>query len=124
MKEAKQELSPTEVAKFLGDLSAGQVEAALAHTLSRAALGAVSHGRQGEVILRLRFNRVGEDGRQVSTRTKVSYVQPTLRGKKAEDFETQTQMYVNQGGNLSLFPETQGDFFESMTSPKPAREES
>lgn len=112
-------LVPTPVSTFMADLSAGQVEAKIAHALSLVALGVTEHGRQGEVIIKLRLNRIGDEGRQVAVRHQIAYTQPTLRGKKAEDFETQTQMYANKGGNLSLFPEAQADLFEGMKGHQP-----
>ncbi len=39
---------------------------------------------------------------------KLSYVRPTNRGKISEEDTTETPMYVNRGGRLTILQEDQG----------------
>ena len=117
----EKQLKPTELSRFFGDLGAGKFEQQLAHALSLAALGTVAHGKVGTVTVKINLKRVSVDSRQVGITHQVVMAQPTERGKKVEDYEMQTQMYVNRGGDMSVFPETQGDLFE--TTAKSAEKE-
>jgi hypothetical protein len=112
-KDGKIALIPTKVNAFVGDLAAGQFEQQLAHALSCVAAGVVGYGKVGSVTVKFDLKRIGDDSRQVNIGHEIKMAQPTMRGKKVEEIAMTTQMYVNQGGNMSIFPDTQGDFFKT-----------
>ena len=101
-------MKPTNVNDFIGELSAGVVEEKLATMLSTVASQVVQHKKGGEVTLTLKMKPVG-DHDQVNIEHKLAYKQPKKRGTIAEDDTQETVMYVNEGGNLSQFPEHQMD---------------
>ncbi len=48
------------------------------------------------------------DENRVKIKHKLSYVRPTNRGKISEEDTTETPMYVNRGGRLTILQEDQG----------------
>lgn len=48
---------------------------------------------------------------------KLSYVRPTNRGKISEEDTTETPMYVNRGGRLTILQEDQGTITDSCGEP-------
>lgn len=106
------ELAPTQATDFLVDLGAGVVEKKLSHMLSMVALGVVEHGKAGSVTLKLDMKQVTKGSRQITLAHKISFSQPTSGGKKSEEDTSETVMFVNRGGNMTIMPETQGSFID------------
>lgn len=95
----------------LEELDAGTFAGKLSRAIADVALGVIEHNKKGKVVLTLNMERIGESG-QVTVDHKVAYVKPTLRGKSTEDDTTQTPMYVNKNGHLSVAPDMQTDMFK------------
>ena len=95
----------------LSDLDAGVFSQKLSSALSAAALGTVTHGGKGKVVIQLELERIGEST-QVKVSHKLQYIKPTLRGKVMEEDTTETPMYVDGRGALSFMPVNQGDLFK------------
>lgn len=58
----------------------------------------------------------GADNR-VKIKHKLSYVRPTNRGKISEEDTTETPMYVNRGGRLTILQEDQGQLLTLAGEP-------
>lgn len=96
----------TNIAEVLGELNAGVFEQQINAAVSDVALGVVTHGKPGDVVIKLSIKQIG-DSNQVAVTHKLSYVKPTTRGKISEETSADTPMHVGRGGELSLFPNTQ-----------------
>lgn len=98
----------TDVPQFMGELGAGVFEEKLAHILSDVASAVLTNSKQGEVSIKLKMKRVGSTD-QVNVEHTLAYKKPKKRGQISEDDSQETVMYVNEGFNLSQFPENQMD---------------
>ncbi len=96
----------TNFAEMIGELNAGVFSEQVNQAISDVALGVVTQGKPGEVIIKLSLKQIGE-GQQVSIKHKLSYVKPTHRGKLTEESSSDTPMHVGHGGVVSLFPNKQ-----------------
>lgn len=96
----------TNIAAMIGELNAGVFEQQVNQAISDVALGVVTQGKAGEVVIKLSLKQIGE-GNQVSVTHKLSYVKPTMRGKISEEAASDTPMHVGAGGVVSLFPNAQ-----------------
>ena len=101
-------MKPTDVSQLIGELGAGVVEEKLATILSSVASQCIAQNKTGQVTLVLDMKPVG-DHEQINIKHKIAYKQPKKRGSIAEDDTQETVMYVNEGGNISQFPEHQMD---------------
>lgn len=104
-----QQHTTTDVNALLDDLDAGVFREKIARALSDVAFGVVEHGKAGDVTLKFSLKQIA-DSRQVHCDHKITFTQPTAKGKKSEENTTSTPLYVGRGGKLSLFPEEQGKF--------------
>lgn len=100
---------------FIGDLDAGVFANKIAAAIKKAATGAIAHHKQGQVVIALNFKQVGE-GNNVLVSHKLSFVQPTAKGKAGEEETTETAMHLNKDGSVTIFPATQTDFFKTETA--------
>lgn len=98
--------NPTHFAELICDLNAGVFAQTIERALSDTALGVVSTGRTGRVVITLDLKRIGESN-QVAVQHKLNYLKPTARGKATEEYTTETPMHVGPRGALSLFPHEQ-----------------
>jgi hypothetical protein len=108
----------TDVQTFISDLDGGVLEKKLSEILSNVAGAVIEHGKAGKVALELKFTQIG-NSQQVQVEHTLKYVQPTKRGKMAEDNATITPMHVGKRGALSFFPEDQGQLFTKTGEPNP-----
>lgn len=101
----------TNVEEFIGELNAGILQEQLANTLSAAALATVMNPdsrQKAKVTLELVFTKVG-DNDQVIVSSKFAQVLPTKSGKKAEETNAQTPMFVGKGGVMTINPPKEDD---------------
>lgn len=101
---------PTNVAQVISELGSGVLEQKLAMVLSQVAEAVQEHRKGGEVSLKLKLAPAGSANQLNVTHTLV-YKQPKKRGSIGEDDTSETIMFVNEGGNVTMFPEAQGDLF-------------
>lgn len=105
----------TNVDDFIEELGAGTFKEKLAHVLSEAALGTIMHeaaSKKGKVTIEIKFARVGNND-QVIVAHKLIHSIPTHNGKRSEENETSTPMFVGKGGVLTINPpieEERGQF--------------
>lgn len=110
-------MKATNVQEFLNDLDGGVMNEALASILSDVAF-AVRNGDsriKGRVNISLSFERFGDE--QVMITSKLDFKKPTNKGSISEDRESQTPMFVNKGGELTLFRKDQEDMFAPKVVP-------
>jgi len=100
----------TNVTEFITDLDGGIFEQKLSHAISQVAAGVIEHNKAGKISLTFDLKRIG-DSHQVAVNHKLTFTQPTSKGKISEENTTKTPMHVGRGGVLSLFPEDQGQLF-------------
>jgi hypothetical protein len=100
---------PTNVTAFIEDLDGGVLAERLGTILSHAAASATDNPKKkAKVVLEMSIENIGS-GSQVGVVHKLSFSVPTAHGKTAEDHTTETVMYVNQGGEMTLEPKSQID---------------
>lgn len=96
-------IKPTDVPNFFHDLTGG-FERQLAHVLSDVASGVTDNDKgDGTVTIKLKLKRNAET-QQVNITHELSYTAPTSKGSRSEVTANTTPMYVNDGGEISLFP--------------------
>lgn len=108
----------TVVPDFLGELDAGVFMNKIAAALNTTALGVLNNGNKGKVVLTFDFERMGNsvEEKRVKIKHKLNYSTPTPRGKASEEDTTETPMWVNKGGKLTILQEDKGN-----SSVSPAR---
>lgn len=95
----------------LEELDAGIFSRKVASALAQTALAVVnaeSKKQVGKITIEFELSRIGE-GAQVQMAHKLAYSRPTTRGKIQETDTTETLLYVNKGGRLTITPDTQLD---------------
>lgn len=109
----------TVVPDFLGELDAGVFVNKIAAALNNTALGVLNNGNKGKVTLTFDFERMGNsvEEKRVKIKHKLQYVTPTPRGKATEEDTTETPMWVNKGGKLTILQEDQGNLFTLAGDP-------
>ena len=88
------------------DLDAGVFAGKIDRAARDVALGTVTHGKKGKLVIELNFARVGKSN-QVEVKHKIKYSRPTMNGSAAEDDETTTPMFVAGDGTCSFMPPDQ-----------------
>lgn len=106
----------TNVSDMFGELDAGVFEQKLARSLSEVALGVVTTGKKGKVVVTFDMAQIANSS-QVNLQHSLKYIKPTGNGKVTEENTTATPLHVGVGGKLTLFPDTQEKLFK-----EPARE--
>lgn len=101
----------TDVTEFLSSLRGGVFEQKVAAALSDTALGVINTGKAGTVTLTFSLKQIAESN-QVNCSHKLAFVMPTKNGKQAQEDTTDTPLYVNRGGRISIFPENQTQMFD------------
>jgi len=102
-----QKASPrTDLAQLLPDLNAGVFEQQINAALSDCAANVCTHGKPGEITIKLKLKQIGE-GNQVAITHKLTSIVPKARGRIIEETAADTPLHVGHGGKLTLFPNTQ-----------------
>lgn len=106
---------PPGVQAFIGELDGGVFETKIGAVLSEVASGVMNTKTKGKVSLNLEIEPFDEN--RVKIKHKLSYVRPTNRGKISEEDTTETPMYVNRGGRLTILQEDQGQLLTLAGEP-------
>lgn len=96
----------------LPELDAGIFADKINRALSDVALGCVTTGKKGKVVITLDLAQIANSN-QVNLEHSLKYVKPTGNGKLTEENTTATPMHVGVGGKLTLFPENQQKLFDA-----------
>ncbi|WP_318826008.1 hypothetical protein [Providencia sp. PROV252] len=109
----------TNIPEFLGELDAGIFENKVAAVLNDVALGVIKHAGKGKVIIEMDISRMNNsiEEKRVLIQHKLKFTAPTPKGKRSEEDTTETPMYVNKGGKLSIMQEDQGQLFSIKGEP-------
>ena len=110
----------SEVADFFGELGAGVFEEKLTRSLKETALACMVNNKTGEISLKFKISPINQS--QAKITHLITTKAPTLNGEKAEKNSTETHMYVNTGGKMSLFPENQTQMFTTSGKIKSSQE--
>src|SRR5699024_3220680 len=105
----------TDVQAFIGELDGGVFETKIGAVLSEVASGVMNTKTKGKVSLNLEIEPFDEN--RVKIKHKLSYIRPTNRGKISEEDTTETPMYVNRGGRLTILQEDQGQLLTLAGEP-------
>lgn len=101
---------------LLGELDAGIYIQKVSRALADTALGAVTTGKAGKVVLTLDVKQIGSSN-QVMVKHAVKMVKPTANGRTTDENLTETPVYVGVGGKLSALPDKQ-ETLPGMTKTK------
>ncbi len=103
----------TNVPEFIGELDGGVFENKVSAVLNDVALGVINNGGKGKVIIEMDISRLNNsiEEKRVMIAHKLKFSAPTPRGKRSEEDTSDTPMYVNKGGKLSIMQEDQGQLF-------------
>ena len=99
----------TDFQGLLQDLYGGVLIEQINHLLTDIAANVVTHGKKGELTLKLKIEQIG-DANQVRMKHSIKAITPKARGRVTEENETETPLHVGRGGVMTLFPDTQGKF--------------
>ncbi|AEW24641.1 hypothetical protein ACNCRD_004888 [Escherichia coli] len=102
----------TDVNVFINDLDGGVFVNKLGAVLSEVAFGVNSTNKKGKVCVEFELSSLDEN--RVSVSHKLKFTRPTMRGSKSEEDTTNTPMFVNKGGELTLFQKDQGQLFDKQ----------
>lgn len=96
---------------LFGELDAGVFIQKATRGLAEVALGAVTTGKAGKVVLTFDLKQIGTSN-QVNVHHSIKYVKPTSNGRITEENKTETPVYVGVGGVLSVLPDKQKPLFD------------
>lgn len=107
----------TDVMEFLNSLEGGVLVEALGNIISDVGFATrnVDSRVKGKIVLTLNFDKLNDN--QLMIDHKVEFKRPTSKGSISEDRTSQTPMYVNRGGELSLLSKDQDDIFAPKVVP-------
>lgn len=108
--------SANEAVDVIKDLDGGVFAQKIDRAFRDAAVNTVEYGgkKKGKVVLEFTFERIG-DSTQVACAHKITSTVPLKRGKRIEEDETSTPLYVSAKG-VSLIPHNQASLFETKTN--------
>lgn len=116
MNSAKPSPNRTDFSALLGDLNAGTFEQQVNAAISDVAANVVTHGKKGELTIKLTFKQIG-DSNQVAMTHALKFLVPTTRGRIVEETASDTPLHVSKGGKLTLYPEEQREMFNRDGAP-------
>lgn len=103
----------TDAPQFIADLSGGNFAQQLGIAISEVAQGVVANGKKGKVQVTIDVSRIGESN-QVNISHTLAYVEPTAKGKRSEDTTSETPMYLNNDGSVTIFANHTKQLFEKF----------
>lgn len=104
-------IKQTDAPQFVTDLSGGNFAQQLGISISEVAQGVVANGKKGKVQVTLDISRIGESN-QVNISHTLAYVEPTAKGKRSEDTTSETPMYLNTDGSVTIFANHTSQLFK------------
>ena len=103
----------TDAPQFIADLSGGNFAQQLGIAISEVAQGVVANGKKGKVQVTIDIARIGESN-QVNISHTLAYVEPTAKGKRSEDTTSETPMYLNNDGSVTIFANHTSQMFKEF----------
>lgn len=102
----------TDTKQFLADLNGGVFSEQIGVAISEAARGSVNFGANGKVVITLDFKRIAQSN-QANVKCGLKFIAPTAKGRKTEEYTSETPVYVNSDSDVTLFPKDQGQLFDT-----------
>jgi hypothetical protein len=106
-------IKQTDAPQFVADLSGGNFSQQLGIAISEVAQGVVANGKKGKVQVTIDIARIGESN-QVNISHTLAYVEPTAKGKRSEDTTSETPMYLNSDGSVTIFANHTKQLFDQF----------
>ncbi|AUX84892.1 hypothetical protein C3F34_01595 [Acinetobacter sp. ACNIH2] len=103
----------TDAPQFIADLSGGNFAQQLGIAISEVAQGVVANGKKGKVQVTIDVSHIGESN-QVNISHTLAYVEPTAKGKRSEDTTSETPMYLNNDGSVTIFANHTKQLYEQF----------
>ena len=103
----------TDAPQFIADLSGGNFSQQLGIAISEVAKGVVANGKKGKVQVTIDIARIGESN-QVNISHTLACVEPTAKGKRSEDTNSETPMYLNNDGSVTIFANHTSQMFKEF----------
>lgn len=101
----------TDPQQFIEDIGGGVFSRQLGVVVSDVASSVIATGKAGDITIKLKLTQIA-DSRQVQVESKLSFNEPLAKGKRAEEHNEKTPMYVNLGGDVTLFANHTSQMFE------------
>ncbi|NNP70442.1 hypothetical protein [Acinetobacter sp. Ac_5812] len=92
---------PTDAQQFIDDIGAGVFGKQLGVAVSEVANSVLATSKVGEINIKLKVSKISDS--QVQIESKLQFNEPLAKGKRVEEHNEKTPMYVNLGGDVSLF---------------------
>lgn len=110
-------LKQTNTTQFLTDLTGGAFADQIGMAISDVAESVIATGKKGQVKITLDLSVLGDkEAYQVNVKHKLDYTAPETFGTRKEDYARQTPMYVNKGGEVSLFANHTAGLFDNINA--------
>ena len=104
-------MKSTDHNQFIDDISGGVFAKQLGYAISEVASAVVDNEKKGEINIKLKLSKgVGQNS--LTIEHKLTSIAPLEDGRKAEDHEGKTSMYVNKDGDVTLFANHTKQLFE------------
>ena len=102
---------------FMQEVDSGAFAIRAAAYLKEVAQAVARHDKGGEIVIKFsikpskKTNQTGA-GARCDVVTKLNYVRPTNNGKIAEENNTETPMWINKDGSVTLLAASHDDMFD------------
>ncbi|ACC57534.1 MULTISPECIES: hypothetical protein [Acinetobacter calcoaceticus/baumannii complex] len=106
-------LRPTDCEEFINDIDGGAFAEQLSYAVSKVASAAMETQKVGVITVQLKFSKSkGAGHNNITVEHKLISNAPLPKGKCVEEHRDKTPMYVNTGGDVSLFAKHTEQLFE------------
>ena len=104
-------MKSTDHNQFIDDINGGVFAQQLGLAISKVASAVVDNEKKGEINIKLKLSK-GVGKNSLTIEHKLTSIAPLEDGRKAEDHEGKTSMYVNKDGDVTLFANHTKQLFE------------
>ena len=104
-------MKSTDHNQFIDDINGGVFAKQLGYAISEVASAVVDNEKKGEINIKLKLSK-GVGKNSLTIEHKLTSIAPLEDGRKAEDHEGKTSMYVNKDGDVTLFANHTKQLFE------------
>ncbi|EXS28446.1 hypothetical protein J690_1908 [Acinetobacter sp. 742879] len=104
-------LRPTDCEEFINDIDGGEFAEQLSRAVSKVATAAMETQKAGVITIQLKFTK-GAGHNNITVEHKLVSNAPLPKGKCVEEHRDKTPMYLNTGGDVSLFAKHTEQLFE------------
>lgn len=105
-------MRPTDIQEFIEPQDGGALKERIETILSDVATAVIDQGQKGKVDISFAMDQISSSC-QVEVTATLKYTRPRSNGDISETYKVKTPMYVNSGGKMTFFSESQGDMFKT-----------